>query len=358
MTTERCATIAQFRSKIIMHARLNDVIKELRTLSRNLSDAGDRQKLIVICGPAGAGKTTVQKIEEKAILKSEAGEMDKDPVYVPAIEICVSKAAEARSTWKQFWSDFLASYDDILIGNKSLPASPTKGFRQVSGRESTEALRQAVKNQVQHRRTKYAFIDEGQHLLTRGQGRTEKDNLDVLKSLATKFGIMVVMAGPYELKTLVSLDGQLIRRVRFIHFRAYGASKKDHKDFYETVRLMEALLPIPFAEDVKIETLFEGSLGCIGLLKDWLVAAAQRAANRSDKEVTHDDILNTMLSGNDLATLALEISLGEAAFNEANGLRKSIRQFLGLPEQPEVKAPEKPRKFSPGVRHPHRDLLG
>jgi len=358
MKTERCTTIAQFRGKIIMHARLNEVVKEIRTVCRDLAEAGENQKIIVVCGPAGAGKTTAQKIEEKLILKNAAAEMAKDPAYFPAVEVCVDKAAEARSVWKQFWQDLLGGFSDVLIENKSLPQARAKGLRQVSGRESTEALRLAVRNQVMHRRTGYLFVDEAQHLLTKGQGRTEKDNLDVLKSLVAKFRVLCILAGPYELKTLVALDGQLIRRVRFIHFSAYGQGKKDHKDFYDTVRQMEALLPLPFADDVKVETLFEGTLGCVGLLKDWMVLAAQRAINSSAKKIHQADFLQTMLSGEDLTTLATEIAMGEAAFSERNGVRKNIREFLGLPEEPEAKAPAKPRKFSPGIRHPRRDPLG
>ncbi len=357
MKTKRCATIAQFGSTIIMHPRLIDVVREIKMLSRKLADACDSQTLIVICGPVGVGKTTVLHMEERAVINASSAEMAEDPAYLPVVKICVGKVAEGWSTWKHFWGDFLGKYCDAMIGNKSLPETKTKGSRNFSMPETIEALRQAVKNQVQLRRTKRVFIDEVQHLLNRGQLSSEEDNLDALKRLATKSRVIVVAAGPYELKTLVSSEEQLIHWVRFIHFRAYGASEQDHKDFYATVWHMEALLPIPFAKDVKIETLFEGSLGCIGLLKNWLVAAVQRASSRSGNEVTQDDILHTMFSGNDLTTLARGISLGEAAFNWANGVRTSIRLFLGLPEESEVKEPETARKFSPDVRHPRRDNL-
>ena len=223
MKTERCATIAQFRGKIIMHPRLNEVIEDLRTFSRTLTDVGDYPKVILICGPAGVGKTTALKVEERAILESSAAEAD-NPAYLPSVEISVSKEAEACTTWKQFWAE---GYEKSLIGKKPWAEIETKGLGEVSRQNTTEDLRQAVEKRFLHRHTKFLFIDEAQHLLCWGQDPSAKKNLEFLVSLATKFQVRCVMAGPYELKTLASLNGSLISRVRFIHFRAYGASKEE-----------------------------------------------------------------------------------------------------------------------------------
>ena len=357
MRTLRCQSISEFRSKIVLHARLEQVLTETRNMLRHLKESGDNQKLILLCGPTGAGKTTVLKILTNEILQQEAEKMEKDPAYLPVAQLSVAKVPEARSAWKRFWMDFGEAIGDVFVDQKSLPDKGSR-LRQVSTGESTEALHRSARNQIIHRRIQQIFIDEPQHLLQRGQGRTEKDNLDVLKSLCAAANTLCVLIGPYELRTLVARDGQLIRRSKFIHFRAYGSSKQDHADFEDTIYELEALLPLPFARDLDVELLFERSLGCVGLLKDWLASAAQHAADRSAKEVTQSDLLATAFSLAELETLALEIEMGETDFHEKRSTRAHLRRFMGLAEESESGEIKKPRKYCPGVRNPKRDTLG
>jgi hypothetical protein len=124
---------------------------------------------------------------------------------------------------------------------------------------------------------------------------------------------------------------------------------------------------------------YEKSLGCIGLLKLWLVRACSLALREGAKTITFDHLERRAHSVKALTKLLAEIKDGESELDETEGERQLLRNNLGLEgparkksssSQMQVSKPEaksgrddsksgrKTRRNRPGRRNPVRDKVG
>jgi predicted adenine nucleotide alpha hydrolase (AANH) superfamily ATPase len=81
----------------------------------------------------------------------------------------------------------------------------------------------------------------------------------------------------------------LSRRSIDVHLTRYRAElPEDRQVFINTVQTFEKELPFPDASDLvsNWEYLYERSLGCIGILKQWLVRAATVALDKGSRKLT------------------------------------------------------------------------
>lgn len=112
---------------------------------------------------------------------------------------------------------------------------------------------------------------------------------------------------------------------------------------------------------------YERSLGCIGLLKDWIERTYNRSSNNGSGDyLTIDDFNHTALDVNKCLTIADEIINGERQQEESEEKRVLLMNKIGmntLPEKNEmddtVKDKEKSKgKRRVGERNPKRDTVG
>ena len=96
----------------------------------------------------------------------------------------------------------------------------------------------------------------------------------------------MVLIGTYELQSLRNLSGQLSRRSRHLHFSRYGTSGEDLKVFRSIIYNLQLHLPVARTPNLikHWEYLYARSIGCTGILKDWLVRCL--AAAIADKSQT------------------------------------------------------------------------
>ena len=130
-------------------------------------------------------------------------------------------------------------------------------------------------------------------------GRRLLDQLDVIKSLANRSGIPHVLLGTYDLLAFRNLNGQLSRRSTDVHFGRYRAERANEAAiFLNVVRSFEAQLPIDKSIELTKdwEYLYERSIGCVGVLKEWLVRALSRALRRGQKALEREDLETCALS--------------------------------------------------------------
>lgn len=95
-----------------------------------------------------------------------------------------------------------------------------------------------------------------------------------------------MLFGTYDLLAFRNLNGQLSRRSIDVHLSRYGADdSEDRQIFINVVRSFEKELPFDDQPDLvsNWEFLYERSLGCIGVLKEWLVRAATLAARKGGR---------------------------------------------------------------------------
>jgi DNA polymerase III delta prime subunit len=337
---------------IYLHRQLKAVMAEVKTLLACAEHTD--QKLLMVVGPPGVGKTTIGKMLERQIQAKEAEAMENDPAYTPVVRVLAAKPPERKSVWKTFFGRVLEAYGDILIEQKTLPTQKGNGMGQISDRMSTDARRAAVGNHIKERRTALIIIDESQHLLTKGQGRTIKDNIDVLKSLSSDTGVTLLLIGPYELPMLIERDGQLIRRSRRVHFRAYDPSET--KFFFYAAKWIMAHLPLP-VDKIPADFLIYSTLRYVGLLKDLLIAATQRALLAGKKSVGLVDLEASALSTSELRTIRQEQLAGEAFMAKKSGQEDELRMNLGLVPREKKKKARAKANSNPGVRNPKHDPI-
>ena len=87
-------------------------------------------------------------------------------------------------------------------------------------------LQQSFENAIRHRRPAAVIIDEAQHLARMACGRKLSDQLDVIKSIASRTQTVQVLIGTYELLAFRNLSGQLSRRSVDLHFLRYRAEEQ------------------------------------------------------------------------------------------------------------------------------------
>jgi hypothetical protein len=210
------------------------------------------------------------------------------------------------------------------------------------------------------------MIDEAQHLGKIPSGRRLLDQLDVIKSIANQTKTAHVLFGTYDLLAFRNLSGQLSRRSIDVHLARYRAEiSEDRQTFVNVVRSFEEELPFEDRPDLLSdwEFLYERSIGCVGVLKEWLVRAATAALRRGGRQLTKADLESQALSIAQCEQMHAETANGELQLQESGQSLARFRGRLGLSvsgtENADSKLPITPvRGRRPGQRLPTRDPVG
>lgn len=338
--------------------------------------------LILVFGPTGVGKTTLCAKIEQVLISEALPTLADDPGRYPVVSVeCVAPESGAFS-WRDHFRRLLLQMEEPLVDHKINPAAPVHGGGVVRFTPSEKAVgaeyQHAMERALTFRRPIAVLIDEAQHLAKMGSGRRLADQLDVVKSLANRTKTVHVLFGTYELLALRNLSAQLSRRSVDIHFPRYQLSNSDGAKTFRTIlRSFEQQLPLAETPDLvhEWEYLYERSIGCIGILKDWLVKALVSASRSGSSSLTRADLqahAPTVAHCEKMLSEALE---GEARLLESKEQRTQLRARLGLgpaenigsePSEPKgsshpgrLPAPTAPRiRQKPGQRKPIRDSIG
>ncbi len=138
-------------------------------------------------------------------------------------------------------------------------------------------VRDAYEEELRRQALRTVILDEAQHLIQSGDGKQPKDQLNWIKSMATETGVLHILIGTYDLLPFCNLDGQMARRGSEFHFARYHIENEtDCQAFRNAFSSLLKQIPVRVDHDVLLQRwwyFFEGSLGCIGILKQWLVRA-------------------------------------------------------------------------------------
>jgi len=374
LTQSTAKRLDYFKSCTIAHPRLHEADQALRVAISEPTG----ELLVFFYGPTGVGKTTVLNRCKRQIIEERRKEMEDDPGWVPIVGMEAVSPERGDFNWRDYYIDALRAFDEPLINRKIqiVELGPErKNIPQYVPRkiDSRSVLRVALESAIRHRRPIGFFIDEAQHLAKISGGRKLQDQLDCLKSLAIRTNTVHVLAGTYELLILRQLSGQLSRRTRQIHLARYHAeSAKDMRDFKNVLWNFQIRMPLKSEPDLisHWEFCYERSLGCIGLLKDWLTRVLALGLSEKRPNVTIKHLERQALPISDCQKIATEILEGEASLADSESTRKRLRTLLSLEE---VKAPREAataggqpavpskRGRSPqfvGERNPKRDPVG
>lgn len=354
--------LKQFQEYTVAHPHLVEAKDRLVAAIRENAP----NSLILVIGPTGVGKSTLRGRVEQLLTTESLPEMESDPARIPVVSVEAVAPPSGSFNWRDHFKRMLSAMDEPLIERKrmaSCESGPDAVFTPGPKAPGGEYYR-AVEQALRYRRPGAVLIDEAQHLAKMSSGRRLLDQLDVIKSLANRTGTVHALFGTYDLLAFRNLSGQLSRRSIDVHFRRYRIDNgDDRKAFMNVLRSFER--QIPLAEPANLvanwEFLYERSIGCVGILKEWLVRTLSAILRRGSTSLTFRDLTVHALTVSQCEKILAEITEGEMRLAESDGARSRFRLALGLSPIETVRDASKtvplPRG-RPGQRRPTRDPIG
>ena len=363
-------------STTILHPHFKACLERLHQIVR-LKTA----RIIIVTGPTGSGKTTLRYRFAEEIESLAAPEMENDPEMVPYGAISVKAPGPTAFSWKDNYIQLMRSLQHPFaecrgIAHNGSHADPKQEPMKVIALEqaqrlSNDRLFRVLQRTIEHRNPKVILLDEAHHLLRLASAQSLVNQLEHLKYLADETRTPHVLFGTYESIQFMDLSGSLIRRREIVHLPRYVFNPADAEKSIEGFAMAVA----EYARDLdsvshvdllkEVPFLYQGSVGCVGVLREWLLGAYQRVETNSPRKITKRLLEQTMLESSDRLKLLNEAQKGERYFAARSICEQNYLTQLGfgrpqdVPANPETQASESPKKkHRPFKRKPHNDPVG
>jgi hypothetical protein len=323
----------QFRNFTMAHPRLVAARDELI----DAIDGAAPGSLVFVVGPTGVGKTTLRTKVENLLIDQMTPAMIADPGRLPFVSVEVTPPDTGRFRWRDYFSRMLAAMNEPLIDSKIRDARCARPMGAVTSTMGGAELSNATEQALLYRRPPVVFVDEAQHLARIASGRRLSDQLDVIKSIANRTQTVHVLLGTYELLAFRNLSAQLSRRSMDLHFHRYRADSAEDRKVFQGV-LLTFQKQLPFTEagtDLMSiwEFLYERSVGCVGIVKEWLMRACVRAIKHGAATLSREHLEKTALSISQCEKILAEAREGENRLNDNEDSRSRLRTLLGIEPQ-------------------------
>lgn len=349
------ARLKYFQGKVVAHPRLKETHQQLWQAIQQPTGTS----LIFVFGPTGVGKTTLRCRLEQQLWEAGQVAIEQDPGHIPVVGLEVAVADADSFRWRDYYKRALMALDEPMIDHKKMPEHIIEP--KVSKRyRVTSELRWALEQALRYRRPAAFIVDEAQHFKRIASGRRLLDQMDTLKSLANLSGTTHVLIGTYELLSFAHLSAQLDRRSYEIHFPRYHIDIPEEMLAFKRILLtFQRHLPLMGEPDLisQAEYFYEHSVGCVGVLKDWLTRALAATLEDGQETLTQATLERQALPTRKLLRMAREIREGEDILIADGRAQTELRSLLGMPiESAEQQTSSSSRKV--GKRNPVRDLVG
>jgi hypothetical protein len=366
LTQSADAKVTYFKDKVIAHPILVEVYQKIRAVI----DEPGGVSLVFAFGPTGVGKSTLCRRLVQKINEQKLPELEQNPGMMPIIRMEAPAPESGSFNWKDFYHRGLAACYEPLIEQKLNPVARNPRGHQslVRAQASSAELCRAFESCLKERRPEAFIIDEATHLGKVHSGRRQLDQMDKLKSLANLTQTVLILVGTYDLLHLTNLNGQLSRRSVDIEFRRYRFDDQDDRhNFKGVLQTFARYLPLPVTPDFVADEhyFYERSLGCTGILKEWLVRSLADALSYDAATIDRACLDRNAHSDFKLLQNVREMKAGEGLLTEREERMAEIRAALGItPSSSHSPAtnidPDKTRQYPErvGIRLPGRDPVG
>jgi hypothetical protein len=286
-----------------------------------------------VVGPTGVGKTTLRIRTEQILTDELRSELEKDRGRIAVASVEAMAPESGSFSWRDLFKRLLQRLDEPLIEYKrdlQMELAPLRSPARPS--PTTAQYRYGVEQVLQFRRPVAVMIDEAQHLAKMASGRRLLDQLDVIKSLASQTRTVHVLFGTYDLLAFRNLNGQLSRRSIDVHFARYRAEVAEERQaFVSVARSFARQLPLPVLPDLvkEWEFLYERSIGCVGVLKQWLMRSLSAALRRGESTLTRENLESHALTVFQVEKILSEAREGELRLKDSGEARSRLRERLG-----------------------------
>lgn len=305
--------IDYFKNLTVAHPHLIKAYEEFK----NKISVADKNEILLIFGPSGVGKSTLFNRVFEDYNKTYLTEMLNDKGIIPIVGTEAIAPDDGRFDWKDFYIRSLTSLNEPLINYKINNEVYSKGIMPAD--KSKNAYRRAMENALIYRKPHAFLIDEAQHISRIARGKSLRNQMDTLKSLASISMVPFVLFGTYEILKFRNLSGQLIRRGIDIHLPRYKVDIADDRDSFQNV-LWTFQKHLPFINEPNLidhwEYFYMHSIGCVGNMKLWF--------NRTLDHSLSNDINKKTLTINDFEKFELSLEKVEKMVDEAIEMEKYV----------------------------------
>lgn len=366
-----------FHEKMINHPQLMTVHQEVM----DCIHTGVDDLVIYVIGPTCVGKSTLGRGIVRELYKENSIEMMQDLGMLPANIFKVPNPDSGNFEWKDCYISALESMKEPMIEKKI----SERRIKDLVGNQITlpnHGLRRALINAYRYRQTKVSIWDEGQHITKVASGRRLRDQADNVKYIAEESRTVPILLGTSELYLLPKLSGQLGRRVHVIPFLPYPMKDLDDRGvFMELLHNVQLHIPhsncINLADNYKF--FYERSLGCFGLLHNWILRTLMLVYKSKSKKITLKDFEKGMDQPSVLVQISEEIKEVYKCITPPSNWRKMIQVNLSIPaelkprknkqsskddintekdDKQEEAVQKSGQKHKPGESKPRRDPVG
>jgi energy-coupling factor transporter ATP-binding protein EcfA2 len=282
-----------------------------------MSNFGAQGRLIMVTGPAGAGKSSMSKELEGSLTESKGCGDERRGKTV--IRVIAKNPQLGFFNSKDFYSRLVEAAGDPFR------ASDPTSYSSIRVDRSEPSIQRALEKLLVARGITHLLVDEANLMCLNHSNRAPTDHLERLKVLAEELKLTIVLFGTYDMLQMWNHSSPLNRRNDLVHIEPYDvAVAADVREIRRVLGEWLKLMPTESGKTLRAhaKALGVASFGAIGQLSNIVSRAEKFRIARGGDSLCSDDLESAMPHLNQLRRGREEINSG----NEA--IQRVTLQFL------------------------------